>query len=263
MASITLQQAEYELARRDFKEWLRYVKVERRDGDNVGIGPYELWPDLEQQVLPALEENRLIGWPKARQVSASTTVGLWDLHGALYKENFHVGEFSRNEDDARELIRKQKFTYRHLPNELQVPVRSMENQLEMVFPNTDSWIRAFPSTKDAGRGYTLHRAHFDEYDFHPYDKDTYYSVKPALDDVMGQIILTSTINFEKLGDSEFQAIIRGAPSNGFHIVFLPWDSAQDVTRHGTKPPGPPIPTRTASLKSFPAPCRKPWLRPAL
>lgn len=224
VAPFSILDGEMELARRDFREWLKYAKVERGEGDTIGIGPYELWPDLEQQVIPALENKRLIGWPKARQVSASTTVGLWDLHGSLYTGNFHTGEFSRNEDDARELIRKQKFTYRHLPDQLQVPLRSMENQLEMVFPQTDSWIRAFPSTRDAGRGYTLHRAHFDEFDFHPYDKDTYYSVKPTLDDTMGQIILTSTINFEKMGESEFQAIIRGAPANGFHIIFLPWNS---------------------------------------
>lgn len=229
--TVTVRQLDMEIARKSFSHWLDYCHIEAPPGmsaDNTGqnVIKYEKWPYLTELIIPAFENQRLIDWLKARQVSASWTTAAWLLWFASYHTNAHVGEFSQNEEDAKELIRKQKFIYRHLPPELQVPVRSLDNQLEIVFNKTNSWIRAFPSTQSAGRGYTFSKVWFDEFDFHEYATDAYYAVKPALDDVGGQVILTSTSDFRKM-DTEFKTIWMNSPGNGFHRIFVGWDARPD------------------------------------
>ena len=222
------QDIDYELARRDFRTWLSYVQIQRQlgVGENTPTAiPYEIWPFLNP-IIDAYSTQRLIEWLKSRQVSASWTTADFFLWFASYNTNVHLGEFSKNEEEAKELIRKQKFTYRNLPKALRVPVVSMHNQLEIVFRDTDSWIRAFPSTEEAGRGHTFSKVWLDEFDYHPYGESCYYSIKPALDDIGGQLIITSTADWQNM-DSQFKSLYMNASSNGFHKIFVPWAARPD------------------------------------
>lgn len=226
--SFTKDDLKYQLARVDFRTWLGYVKIQQQlgVGENTPTAiPYEMWPFLDA-IIEAYLTERLIEWLKARQVSASWLTALFLLWFTSYHTNVHVGEFSKNEEEAKELIRKQKFAYGTLPPQLQVPLKSRDNQLEIVFRDTDSWIRAFPSTEDAGRGHTFSKVWLDEFDYHLYGESCYYSVKPALDDVGGQLIITSTPDHETM-DSQFKTLILGAPDNGFHKIYVPWSARPD------------------------------------
>ena len=226
---VTKQDIDDAIARMDFFEWLRYVKI-LEPFPGRGEIPFEAWPhllDIGQQMI----DYNLLAWLKSRQLGCSWLVAAYTLWVASYNEGVHVIEFAQNEPKAAELIAKQKYIYSRLPEGLKTPVKSMENQLELVFPGTDSYIRAHPSTKDASRGLTATIAWFDECDFHEYFDQAYSTAKATIDDIGGQFILTSTANPEKAVEgSTFQNIYSNAPDNGFKAIFYGWQSRGERTQ---------------------------------
>lgn len=225
---VTLKDIEYAIAKQDFDEWLRYVKV-LEPYPGRGEISFEPWPHL-LRIAEALRLDPLLVWLKSRQLGCSWLVAAFTLWKTLYNPGVHILEFAQNEPKAAELITKQKYIYSRLPEGLKIPIKSMENQLEMVFPTTESWIRAYPSTKDASRGLTGTIAWFDECDFHEYFDVAYSTTKPVIDDVGGQIILTSTANPEKaIEGSTFQSIYTNAPDNGFRRIFYGWKARTERT----------------------------------
>ena len=225
---VTKQDIDYAIARLDFFEWLKYVKV-LEPFPGRGEIPFEPWPhllDIAQQVM----DNNLVAWLKSRQLGCSWLVSAYTLWVTMYNAGVHVIEFAQNEPKAAELITKQKYIYTRLPEALKVPTKSLENQLELVFPSIDSYIRAHPSTKDASRGLTATIAWFDECDFHEYFDQAYSTAKATIDDIGGQFILTSTANPEKAVEgSTFQNIYSNAPDNGFKAIFYGWQSRAERT----------------------------------
>ncbi len=218
---LTVKDLEYELARRDFPTFLSFVKI-LEPYPGRGEIAFEPWPHL-LDISSKLQTEQLIAWVKSRQLGCSWLVAAFTLWKAMYNEGAHVLEFAQSEPKAADLITKQKYIYMRLPPELQEPVKSLDNQLQILFHKSDAWIKAFPSTKDAARGETGTMAWFDEADFHEYFEGAYSATKPVVDDIGGQIILTSTINPEAaLEGSTFQTLYSNAPDNGFCKVFYGW-----------------------------------------
>jgi len=225
---VTKLDIDYAIAKRDFFEWLRYVKI-LEPFPGRGEIPFEAWPHL-LDIAHQIQDNNLIAWLKSRQLGCSWLVSAYTLWIAMYNSGVHVIEFAQNEPKAAELITKQKYIYTRLPEGLKVPVKSLENQLELVFPSIESYIRAHPSTKDASRGLTATIAWFDECDFHEYFDQAYSTAKATIDDIGGQFILTSTANPEKaIEGSTFQNIYSNAPDNGFKSLFYGWESRSERT----------------------------------
>ena len=224
----TIKDLEHELARRDFSTFLGFVKI-LEPYPGRGEIAFEPWPHL-LDISQKLQAEQLVAWVKSRQLGCSWLVAAYTLWIAVYKDGAHVLEFAQSEPKAADLITKQKFIYQRLPEDLRAPVKSLDNQLQLIFPKKagDSWIKAFPSTKDAARGETGTMAWFDEADFHEYFDAAYSTTKPVVDDLKGQIILTSTINPElALAGSTFQTLFTNAPENGFTKVFYGWRSRPD------------------------------------
>lgn len=219
LPTFTERDLSFELARRQFcPAFIRFVYI-LEPPPGRGTIPMELWPHI-LEVAKVLETQRLIVWLKARQIGASWLVAAWDVWNALFKNNSQIKLFSQGEDEAQEKLGKCKFIYDHLPPELQTPIVT-DNLGELIFAN-GSKIEALPSTKKAGRGGTGSIVDFDEADFHEYFPDNYSAVKPIVDDTGGQVIVTSTSNWETL-DSLFKDLYREAPGNGFYAMFYPWD----------------------------------------
>lgn len=195
------------LAQRKLSGFLRFVNI-LEPPPGRGKIQFELWPHLKEAIR-VLENDQLVIWLKSRQTGASWLVAAHFLHSAMFSPGAHLLEFSQGEEECKELLWKSKYIYQWLPSELKQPVKSLDNQQEIVFPQIDSWIRALPSTQKAGRSYTATRAVFDEADFHPHLEENYNAVKPTLDDTGGQLILVSTSNPTN-ADSLFKRLYRGA-----------------------------------------------------
>ena len=169
---------------------------------------FEKWPHL-LEAIQVLSSERLVVWLKARQIGASWLIAAHFLRCAQFEPGAQLLMFSQGEEECKQLLWKSKFIYQALPPQLQVKVKSLENQQELAFPSIDSWIRALPSTQKAGRSYTATKAVFDEADFHPHLEENVTAVEPTLNDNGGQLILTSTSNGDN-ADSLFKRRYRAA-----------------------------------------------------
>src|SRR3990167_4116703 len=126
--------------------------------------------------------------------------------------------FSQGQKEAKELLDKCHYVYDHLPSHLKMPL-VVDNQETISFG--ENFISALPSTAKAGRSSNNSLIVCDEFDYHEYASDNYYSLKPTVDDNLGQMILVSTSNYRSI-DSVFKTIYRNAPQNGFTPIFYSW-----------------------------------------
>jgi hypothetical protein len=220
-----------ELARQDFSYFLTHFVRIMEPPPGRGIISFELWPHLVS-VVSTLLGNRLIVWLKARQIGASWIIASYALWLAGFKTGSQVMMFSKSEDEAKILLSKAKFIWTNLPPELQTKL-GRDNTVEMEFPGSFSAIKAFPSTKDAGRSLTATLVIMDEADFHEYLESSYNAVKPTIDDVGGQLIMISTSNKDTdVEISVFKSTYIQAKekANGFTPVFYGWDVRPNRTQ---------------------------------
>lgn len=218
MATITEQDIRFELATRDFSDFLPFVKI-LEPPPGRGIIPFEVWSHL-MEVAKILSEEKLIVWLKSRQTGASWELAAYALWTAQFKEGAKVLEFSQTENDAKSLLYKSRFIREYLPDELQVSLGT-DNTTEMTFPSMYSAIKVFPSTPSAGRGETATLVIMDEADYHEYLEANYAAVKPTIDDSGGQLVMVSTANRASMS-STFKDTYRAAPDNGYRKLFYPW-----------------------------------------
>lgn len=212
--------ARYELARRSFVDFLRYCVIESDDPDNPGPVPFEPYPyqaERAEEWQRGTSEVVL----KARQLGFSWLLAMYKLWAASYQQGGHVGYYSRGQDEARwQIDRRVEYIWRHLPEPLQVPYRKRDTLME--FDGAGS-IRAFPSTEDAGIGYTFRLVVADEAAFHSYGAKNYAAYRPTIS-AGGQLILCSTAD-PALGPHGFfydmwEDSVAGR--NGYVPVFVPW-----------------------------------------
>ena len=213
-----LKQLEYELARRSFRDFLKFVKVIE---PGTGMVEMQVWGHLES-LNTALETEKQVVLAKSRQIGITTDLAAYVLHHGMYRPNALAVVFSKGERDAWEFLNKSRATYESLPRELQEPLGQPSNREQMTFQR-GSRIITLPSTESAGRGLNPTLVVIDEADYHQYLDACYNSVKPGLDDNKGQLIITSTVNPAEMG-SLFQELWHSAPSNGFKKFFFGWKS---------------------------------------
>lgn len=208
--------AEYELARRRFRNFLKFVKIPQ---PGTGMIALQQWSYVLEVVGDLETEDSLI-YTKARQIGFTTIISAYALWHAQYVPYGLVLNFSKGEREAWQFLAKSRATYETLPPELQVPLAEPDNREQMTFENKGQ-ILALPSTEGAGRGLNPTLALIDEADRHEYLEAAYNSVKPGLSDNHGQIVMFSTINPYKIGGL-FQEAYQNAPANGFHKRFFGW-----------------------------------------
>lgn len=219
------RQARYDLAKVDFAYfWRRFVKI--RSDDPLDPKPirtqdWEYQVDLARRWQSGESEVAL----KARQLGISWEAAAYKYWRAAY-HGWAVGFYSRGEAEARHQIdNRVRFIELHLPAALRKASKKSDTLL--TYPDGGS-ILAFPSTPDAGVGYTFQLVMADEAAFHEYGGINYAAYLPTLS-AGAQFIAFSTAD-PSLGPSGFfYALWRDAVSgeNGYAPIFLPWWSRPD------------------------------------
>lgn len=139
----------------------------------------------------------------------------------LFFESSKVLCFSKREDDAWDLIAKAKFIVERLPDFLRLKLDP--NQRAMLgFPATNSSIKAYPSTEDAGRSTDATLVIADEWEFHPYAEANFAAVKPTVD-AGGSFIGISTVDKQNLKTFAKKVWHKAvAKENNFTPLFYGW-----------------------------------------
>lgn len=244
--------ASIEAARLSFVGFLRFVMIEEviirpgMDPEAAGAIPMELWPHLLERARAWNRgEDEVI--LKARQLGLSWLAAAFACWKGLQPAS-RVLMLSKGELEAFELLRKVEFIHEHLPVELQKPLE-VDNKGELSFEDGGA-IRALPSTKDAGRGWTARLVIADEAAFHQWAQENFKAYRATVADG-GQLIILSTANgvggffydrywaAVRYADLRDQ-IARGVAGEGFDSheviealnsaprpVFIPWFARPD------------------------------------
>jgi len=204
----------------------KYGKIRDK---NRGIIPWEPWPHL-LYYLECLRKHRFVVFLKPKQIGATWTINLDNLHLAMFKEGANILTLSKSEDTAAESLDYAHFAHSQLPDFLHLPLGKERASL-LTFPTVHSKIRALPSTEDAGVGFGgAARVVLDEFEYHPYDRKNYSEILPPILDG-GQLIIQSTADKLKVGTlfKELYVAAR-AGDNNFYPIFFPYDVLPNRTQ---------------------------------
>jgi hypothetical protein len=242
MSLTSLQQGEELKRARSFAYWLKRYLWVRTDGGTK----FDPWP-WQYQLAQGLPHHQRVVILKARQLGMSWELGAgYALHTAMYHPGADVLLISQTEDDARELLVKLKFSFEKLPEWMR-PAIGKDNTEVLEFPRLHSQIRALPSTKKAGRGFTGKLVLTDEHAQHAWGEENFAAIDPAIEQG-GQFISLSSASgidnqFADLcakatervewqiptridGALRFRRELRDVvvPPGGWLPIFLPYDA---------------------------------------
>lgn len=208
-----------------------FVHIENKDDPSQLIVPFQLWPKQEK-ALKEIAGNRLNAVLKARQLGITWLVLSEASRLLLCWTGRTVVALSRSEEEAKELVRRLSVIFRTMPDLIaeskNVPVgwvgpvfdaKTMD--LTVTFPNgPESTFKAFPSSPNAGRSFTADLVILDEWAFQQWAEDIWKALFPVINRTTGgRLIGLSTIERGTL----FEEIFTN-PDNGFHKIFLPWNT---------------------------------------
>lgn len=197
------------------------VIIDDAQGDGMGVMPFDLWPKQEE-LLDAVQAERLLLILKARQLGISWLVCAYALWLCMYKPGRVVLAFSKGQEEANELTRRVTVMYERLPEAIRAAHPMTKANTEEAAWANGSRFKSMPATPGAGRTFTASLAIMDEAAFMAYADKLYTSMKPTIDGG-GQLIILSTANgranlFYKLCERAQQGLGQ------FAFQFLPWQA---------------------------------------
>lgn len=217
-----------------------YVQIESAEAH--GWIPFHLW-DAQRAALRQMQSEQRLIILKARQLGLTWLALAHALWKMLFEPPATVLLFSLRENEARELLRRLRAMYGHLPATLRDSRERVASANQWALAN-DS--RAIAFSTNGGRSYTGTLAIVDEADFVPRLGDFLNAVKPTVDGG-GQLMLISTADKSR-PLSTFKRIFRAAhpgnvapdvsqsaqthPSSAdtYCAIFLPWHARADRTQ---------------------------------
>lgn len=189
-----------------------------------GAQPMKL-REAQKDGLRHWRENRFSLTLKARQIGWTTLVSGYQFWLCFFNEHIEVIDVSRNEDEAKQIIRKTKLGYDMLPNWMRErgPSLAKDNREELEFTN-GSRIVSKPSRENPARGSSADLVVVDEWAFLPNPEEAWASIEPVAD-AGGSIIGLSTANG---GGNFFHELWVGAETrnNRFATMFHPWSASE-------------------------------------
>lgn len=223
--TVVQQKATKALCRQSFEYFCSWLKIKGEQGGS-GMVPFELY---DYQRTTAHQWQGLFSAPvlsgevrlKARQLGYSWLAAALKLWVAMYHANSDVGYWSKGESEVVIQFRRIQTLYNTLPAFLQEPMDW--KQREIVFEGASA-IYGFPSTKDAGIGYTFRLAVQDEAAAHEYGEENYGNYQPALMD-NGAIIIFSSASPDLGPNGFFWEMHRAAERHKIEFLisrFEPW-----------------------------------------
>jgi hypothetical protein len=216
-----LQELEIRRCRNDEEYFMNtYCKIRVPGRGKIQMN---LFP-AQRETLTFWRENRYTIILKARQIGYTTLAALHSLHQALFFGDREIVMLSKKEEDAREILGKAAYAYKHLPmwmkRRLAQPVTN--NMERMAFSN-DSEIVSLPSKEDPARGRSVDTVIVDEWASLNNPEEAWASIEPIAD-VGGRVIGFSTA---KGAGNFFHTLWASAASgsNYFKCRFYPWSAA--------------------------------------
>ena len=212
---------ELALIHSDFKEFLRFVKIQE---------PGELalewvsWPHLVD-FCEQLRVNQLIDLIKSKQIGISWILSAYALWRVYTLPGWNVLELSKGEKEAKSLLDKSKVIYNNLPDWMKVYTVLPDSVTQFGFKEMRSVITAFPTTETAGIGETAGDVIHDESDFHEYyEVNLSHTRATVADSPERHLISVSTVDKTK-PDSYFKRHWKDARDgkNGFKALFYGYD----------------------------------------
>lgn len=197
-----------------FAYFLTFVKTEE--------GPFPTDWEFQNPVISAVESNQSFIWLKRRQIMASWMMSAACVWVAMHPSH-HVGVFSKDENETRELVRRMKIIVNNLPPWMGVKWNA-SNPLRVTTPAGESVIQPYAATSAAGVGRSFKFVLFDEFAFHPYGTENLGAVIPAVENSKGMVAITSTSNPElSQAGAMFNMWQKASttPGNGFLPIFSP------------------------------------------
>jgi len=207
------------------------LKIPGGEGDLGEPVAFELWPDQLDAAL-TISSGADIIWLKARQIGATWTVLAYIFWTLMFRKGRNVRSTSIREEDALENIERLNYFWEHLPDWLKAmapkdPER--DNKTTFGLGHTKSYMKALPSTKDAGRSHTLDIFFSDEDASNPHSRENSKSAGPTLEKRGGQYIKVSTAKgFGNHFEEEWHKAEKD--ESRFTPIFLPWTSDPDRTQ---------------------------------
>ncbi len=198
-----------------------------------GIIPFHLWP-WQAALIDLLHREQQVIVLKSRQLGVSEIAVAYALWLVRFQPAKTVLFLSKNDEDAKELLRRAKLAYEHLPPWLQCGPQSIHtcevgedntSRFQIIHYDGDkhphpSVIRSLPATEGAGRSASGSLVVLDEWAHQQFDSEIWAAVQPTTA-AGGKILGISTAN--GLGNT-FHAIWTKAETreNTFKPVFLSW-----------------------------------------
>ena len=219
------QAATLALCKQSFSYFCSWLKIKGSEG-GTGIQPFKLYDYQEQTATEwqaMFEAENLQGEVrlKGRQLGYSWLAAAFKLWAAMYHTNSDVGLWSKAEAEVVLQMRRVQFLHGTLPVFLQLPMDWKQREASFEGGST---IYAFPSTKDAGIGYTFRLAVQDEAAAHEYGEENFGNYQPALMD-NGCIIIFSSASPELGPNGFFWDMYRAAQRGKIEFLtarFIPW-----------------------------------------
>lgn len=143
-------------------------------------------------LIDIVQTFKEIVYLKARQLGITWFFTGYGLHRGQFNDNAKVLYMSQGEEEAWDMVAKSHFIWEHEPEWMKLPLLGASKS-QITFKNNHSVIKALPSTERAGRGTDATLVVRDELAKHPYGKDNFTAISPAIDSG-GQLIDLSTID---------------------------------------------------------------------
>lgn len=210
----------------------KYVKIEDRDSLELAI-PFTLWQG-QKDALKGFINERLNIVLKARQLGLTWLSLAFINHEMIFNKGYQVVALSKKDDDAKELVRRQVFIMRHLPNWLVrhkdeikngwngVTWDSTASSVTIYFPDGEpSVFNSFSASQDSGRSFTANLVLLDEWAFQQWAREIWASAYPTINrPTGGKVIGLSTAKRLTLFEEIWKKATQGV--NTFNTIFLSW-----------------------------------------
>ncbi len=212
----------------------RHVKIESGDPGSPVI-PFHLWP-AQAAFVRGIERSKHVIAGKSRQIGLTWLVLAWMAHQLLFKPGFSGVGISREEDSAKELLRRLEVILRNLPAWITQERSEVDAQwngprwhkqtllLTIHHPGRktpDSRFVGEQSSPNSGRSFTASALLLDEWAVQDYAEEIWASAYPVVNRPdSGKVIGISTAEV----NSFFQKVWDGAirKKNSFAAFFFPW-----------------------------------------
>lgn len=215
------------------------------------VSKFVLWPAQVKALLDILV-HRLVVIVKARQLGLTWLVLAYAVWRMVFNHGFTVVALSRSEPDAIELVdyRLAKILMPRLPKWMirpkseapaawQGPVwyaNKHELTIEHWAPPGEvkpppSRFKADAAAADSGRSITANLVIFDEWAFQIWAEEIWSAGYPTINRPGATVFDGQVIGLSSgKAATFFERVVRDAPGNGFHLIFLPWqaDPRRDI-----------------------------------